>query len=67
MNLTLYPLNMQGGLNLLMTAWEILSTHGFRVSLGSVATFIPFSFILIGLLVMDLGISALHMFLEWGY
>lgn len=66
LNFETYPLNMQGGLSLIATAWEILSTHGFSVNFGVAVAFIPFSYILIGLLVMDLGITALHLFLEWG-
>lgn len=67
LNLKIYDLPMEGGLDLLLKAWEILSTHGFDVTIGPFHNYITFSMILIGLLIMELGITALHLIFEWGF
>lgn len=64
-NLSIYELPMQGGLNLLLKAWEILSTHGFDVTIGPFHNYITFSMILIGLLLLDLGITAIGLIFDW--
>ena len=65
LNLHINELPMQGGLSLILKAWEILSTHGFDVTIGPFHNYITFSMIIIGLLVLDLGITAIGLIFDW--
>lgn len=65
LNLHINELPMQGGLSLILEAWEILSTHGFDVTIGPFHNYITFSMIIIGLLVLDLGVTAIGLLFYW--